>query len=182
MEESAKQLPQLNMTQYKSLLKEEIARCPTRLSTNKKRINERRRFLWENFKAARINKIGHIVPIHQFMCSLIHGVYKSSVLYGNFRRNLDVSGVHNIKPLVLLCLVFGTRNKAHKFLLSPSGNPRLRLQRRKKDQEQLINRQLIIIASSNLPQCIATSYPRSFFGKDPGVGWSRDSQNLGFFK
>ena len=115
MEESAKQLPQLNMTQYKSLLKEEIARFPTRLSTNKKRINERR-FLSENFKAARISKIGHIVPIH------VLSEPWSSVLYGNFRRNLEVSGVHNIKPLVLLCLVFGTRNKAHKFLLSPSGN------------------------------------------------------------
>ena len=41
MEESAKQLPQLNMSQYKSLLKEEITRCPTHLSTNKKRINVR---------------------------------------------------------------------------------------------------------------------------------------------
>ena len=28
----------------------------------------------------------------------------------------------------------------------------------------------------------ATSYSGSLFGKDPGVGWSRDSQNLGFFK
>ena len=25
----------------------------------------------------------------------------------------------------------------------------------------------------------ATSYPGSFFGKDPGIGWSRDAQNLG---
>ena len=24
-----------------------------------------------------------------------------------------------------------------------------------------------------------TSYPGSFFGKDPGIGWSCDAQNLG---
>ena len=23
-------------------------------------------------------------------------------------------------------------------------------------------------------ECTATSYPGSFFGKDPGIGWSRD--------
>ena len=45
-----------------------------------------------------------------------------------------------------------------------------------------------ILQSCNLqqhitkPTRITTSYPGSFFGKDPGVGWSRDSQNLGFFK
>ena len=26
---------------------------------------------------------------------------------------------------------------------------------------------------------MSTSYPGSFFGKDPGIGWSRDAQNLG---
>lgn len=58
MEESAELVPELDMPQYKSLLKEEIARCATRLSTNVKRINIRRRFLWEDFKAARKSKIG----------------------------------------------------------------------------------------------------------------------------
>ena len=77
MEESAKQLPQLNMSQYKSLLKDEIASCPTRLSTNKKRINVRRGFFWENFKAARISKIG---PHCSHSCALWSMVY-TRVLY-----------------------------------------------------------------------------------------------------
>ena len=77
MEESAKQLPQLNMSQYKSLLKDEIARCPTRLSTNKKRINVRRGFFWENFKAARTSKIGPHCP---HSCALWAMVY-TRVLY-----------------------------------------------------------------------------------------------------
>ena len=77
MEESAKQLPQLNMSQYKSLLKDEIARCPTRLSTNKKRINVKRGFFWENFKAARISKIG---PHCSHSCALWSKVY-TRVLY-----------------------------------------------------------------------------------------------------
>ena len=55
--ESKRQLPELDISQYKSLLKGEIARCATRLSTNMKRINVRR-FLWEDFKAARKSKIG----------------------------------------------------------------------------------------------------------------------------
>ena len=77
MEESPKQLPQLNMSQYKSLLKDEIARCPTRLSTNKKRINVRKGFFWENFKAGRISKIR---PHCFHSCALWSMVY-TRVLY-----------------------------------------------------------------------------------------------------
>ena len=82
--EAAKQLSQLNMSQYKSLLKDEIARCPTRLSTT---------------------LLDHIVPIH--------------VLSGPWCIQ-EFCIVR--KPLVLLCIVFGTCNHAHTFLLSPSGN------------------------------------------------------------
>ena len=35
-------------------------------------------------------------------------------------------------------------------------------------------------SSKSIRKRDATSYPGSFF--DPGVSWSRDSQNLGFFK
>lgn len=58
IEESAEQVEELDMSQYKSLLKKKIAECATRLSTNVKRINVRRRFLWEDFKAARKSRIG----------------------------------------------------------------------------------------------------------------------------
>ena len=58
IEESAVQVAELDMSQYKSLLKKKIGECATCLSTNVKRINVRRRFLWEDFKAARKSKIG----------------------------------------------------------------------------------------------------------------------------
>ena len=38
------------------------------------------------------------------------------------------------------------------------------------------------VTSNLVPRVFLWERPGSFFGKDPGIGWSRDSQNLGFFK
>ena len=94
IEESAEQVPELDMSQYTSLLKEEIAGCATCLSTNV------RRFLWEDFKAeGKVSRIGElqsfrpkvvshtvISPAPQSRFAQSHYIHNSSRLpkVGNF--------------------------------------------------------------------------------------------------
>ena len=136
--EAAKQLPQLNMSQYKSLLKDEIVRCPTLPGY-----------------------LPHFVGPHcwttlfPFMCSLVHGVYKSSVLYGNhsFCCALFLAlAIAHIRSYCRRAVIRWGRT----LVTLEFGADKINLQRQKNYQEKLINRQLIIIASSNLPQCIVT--------------------------
>ena len=152
------------MSQYKSLLKKEIARCPTRLSTNKKRINVRRS-LWENFKAARISKIGHIVPIHVLSgpwcntrvpyCTKISGGIWRLVLSTNFSSNHSCCCVL-FSAIAITHISSCCRRAAIRWgrtlVTLEFGADEVKPPETKKDQEQLVYRQIIIIASSNLPQ------------------------------
>ena len=46
-----------DVLQHKKLLKEQILKCTKSLSTELKRVTVRRKFIWEDFKSARKNKI-----------------------------------------------------------------------------------------------------------------------------
>ena len=126
--EASKQLPQLNMSQYKSLLKDEIARCPTRLSTT---------------------LLDHIVPIH-----VLSGPW-CSVLYGNHSFCCALFLALAITHIRSYCRRAAIR-WGRTLVTLEFGADEVNLQRQKNYQEKLINRQLIIIACSDLPQCIVT--------------------------